>query len=149
MKQFQALCLTVLTMATIASAQTPTLQRGISVQLPTAVSASAVPDVDKNDALIVSVTQDGSVYLGTEPVNPSGLTQKLRAELETRPKKDLYIKADARTPYASVVAVLDGVHAAGFEGLTLLTNQQDGAKPETILSPKGLAMLVVQAHHSR
>ena len=63
----------------------------------------------------------------------------------TRSDKTLYIKADARVPYASLVEVIDAVWKSDIEGLTLLTAQRDasdqGSRP---VPPKGLEMRVVQ-----
>ena len=39
------------------------LQRGVSVQLAVTSNAVAVPNADKQDALVVALTADGSVYL--------------------------------------------------------------------------------------
>ena len=68
----------------------------------------------------------------------------MRSILSTRNDKTLYIKADARVPYARLVEVIDAVQKSGVEGLTFLTAQQDAADQRTLVSPKGLEMRVVQ-----
>jgi biopolymer transport protein ExbD/biopolymer transport protein TolR len=120
------------------------LQRGVSVQLPASSNAVAVPDADRQDALVVALTADGTVYLSAARLPMSSLAERLRIALSSRNDKTLYIKADARVPYARVVEVIDVVGTAGVEGLTLLTAQQDAAEPGTALMPlKGLEMRVV------
>ena len=42
------------------------LQAGISVNLPIVSNAAPVPDADKEDALIVTVTENGDTYLGVD-----------------------------------------------------------------------------------
>ena len=155
MKYVLEICLTALALVTTAppvaaqSAATVPMQRGISVKLPVTNSAVIVPNADKEDALVVAVTYDGSMYLGINPISPSALVEKIRNDLAGRTKKELYIKADARTSYASVVKVLDAVRTAGVEGITLLTDQRDPSALGTLVPPKGLEMLVVPAHGSR
>ena len=121
------------------------LQRGVSVQQPVTSNAVAVPNADTQDALVVALTADGSVYLGGTRLAAPALADTLRSMLLTRNEKTLYVKADARAPYARFVAVLDAVWTSGIEGVTLLTAQHDasdqGSRP---VPPKGLEMRVVQ-----
>jgi biopolymer transport protein TolR len=121
----------------------PAMQKGISVELPVTSNAVPVPQADKEDSLIVTVTYDGSVYFGVSPISAAGLAEKVKGVLSNRRERTLYIKADARTPYASVVKVLDCVRTAGVEGFTLLTAQRDAEEPSTLVPPKGLEMLIV------
>src|SRR3981081_1916182 len=97
------------------------MQKGSSVELAPASSAVPVPDADNQDALIITVTDSGKFYFGIDPVTPDLLAEKLKG----RPPRgqNLYIKADARAPYASVVKVLDAARTAGVGGVTLLTTQ--------------------------
>ena len=119
-----------------------TMQKGISVELPVTSYAVAMPDADQEDALIVSVTDDGSVYFGVDPISPAALAEKVRDGLSNRTERKLYIKADARTPYANVVKVLDAVRTAGVEPPSLLKAQRDSSGPGTLIPPKGLDVLI-------
>jgi biopolymer transport protein ExbD len=115
----------------------PPLQKGISVGLPVTSNAVPLPDADREDAFIVTVTDSGSVYLGIGLTTPAALAEKLRAGLSNRTEKQLYIKVDARTPYASVVKVLDAVRTAGVETPSLLTAQTDSSEPGAVAPPNG------------
>ncbi len=126
--------------ATPATAQA--MRKGISVELPVTSNAAPMPDADQEDALIVSVTEDGTVYFGVEQISPAGLAEKVKGGLSNRTEKKLYIKADARTPYANVVNVLDAVRTAGVEAPNLLTAQRDSSGPGTLIPPKGLEVLI-------
>ena len=146
MKCLKEVCLIALSLAaTTVVAQDPTIpmQRGITVQLPATSNAVAVPSADKQDALVVAVTRDGRVYLGTDLISPSDLAAKVKSEMATRADKRLYVKADARTPYANVVAVLDAVQTSGVQRLTLLTDQREPSEAGKLVTPTGLEMLVV------
>jgi biopolymer transport protein ExbD len=121
------------------------LQRGVSVQLAVTSNAVAVPQADEPDALVVALTADGSTYLRANPVRTPDLADTVRSILSTGKDKTLYIKADARVPYARLVEVVDAVQKSGVEGVTFLTAQPDagdhGTKP---VSPKGLELRVRQ-----
>src|SRR6266849_2259040 len=122
--------------ATPATAQA--MRKGISVELPVTSNAAPMPDADQEDALIVSVTEDGTVYFGVEQISPAGLAEKVKGGLSNRTEKKLYIKADARTPYAGVARVLDALRTAGVEAPNLLTAQTGSSEPGTLVSAKGL-----------
>jgi len=119
-----------------------TMQKGISVELPVTSNAVAMPDADQEDALIVSVTHDGSVYFGVDPISSAALAEKVKADLSNQNEKKLYIKADARTPYVNVVKVLEAARSAGVGAPNLLTAQRDSSEPGTPMSPKGLEVLL-------
>ena len=119
------------------------LQQGVSVQLAVTSNAVAVPNADKQDALVVALTADGSIYLRANRVPMSDLADRVKSILSTRKDKTLYIKADARVPYARLVEVMDAVQKSGVEGLTFLTAQQDAAdQGRRPVSPKGLELRV-------
>jgi biopolymer transport protein ExbD len=115
------------------------MQKGISVELAPTSSAVSVPDADGQDALIITVTGTGRLYFGINPVTPDALAQQLKGRLSRRPQ-NLYIKADARAPYAYVVKVLDAAHTAGVSAVTLLTTQPKAMQAGTIMLPLGIEM---------
>ena len=119
------------------------LQRGVSVQLPVTSNAVAVPNADNQDALIVALTADGATYLGVNRLPTSALADSVRNIVSTRNEKTLYIKADARVPYARLVEIIDAVRNSGVDGLTLLTAQpQTADQSGRPVAPKGLEMRV-------
>src|ERR1700685_4263765 len=89
------------------------LQKGIRVELAPTSSAVPVPDADKQDATIITVTETGKLYFGIAMVRLDELAEKLKA-LSSPHAQTLYIKADAKAPYACVIKVLDAAHSAGI-----------------------------------
>jgi biopolymer transport protein TolR len=118
------------------------LREGVSVQLPFASHAVAVPQADDKDSLILTVTDDGQLYVGIEPISGTELVAKVKNALSSHTQKTLYLKADGRTPYVNLVKILDSVRTAGVERLTLLTDETDAAQPGILAPPKGLELLV-------
>jgi biopolymer transport protein ExbD len=125
----------------MAVAQSPTLQQGVSVQMAVTSNAASTPEADDNDAWIVTVTADGSLYFGTDPVTRNGLVNAMTRTPRRREQK-LYIKADARAAYAGVEKALDAASTAEFATTVLLTSQPGQAAPGTMVPPKGLEVLV-------
>lgn len=103
---------------------TPMLQKGVSVDLAKVNSPSSMPDADKEDALIVAVMRDGKLFFGNDRIEADQLTQKIKDRLANRVDKRVYVRADARAKYGSVVEVVDNVRAAGVDDLGLLTDQR-------------------------
>ena len=103
---------------------TPMLQKGISVDMAKVNNPTPMEDADKEDALLVSVMRDGTVYFGTDKVFVDSLTGKVKDRLVNKVNKEVYLKADARAHYGKVVEVVDAVRAAGVDDLGLLTEQR-------------------------
>ncbi|MGB6403666.1 MAG: biopolymer transporter ExbD, partial [Candidatus Sulfotelmatobacter sp.] len=134
-----ALLALVSTMSAAQQSSAQAMQKGISVELARTSSAVPVPAADNQAALIITVTDNGRLYLGIDPVTPDRLAEKLRA-LPSHHAQTLYIKADARAPYANVVKVLDAAHTARVMNVTLLTTQPKATQVGTIVSPEGIEM---------
>jgi biopolymer transport protein ExbD len=103
---------------------TPMLQHGVSVDMAKVNNPESMPDADKEDALLVSIMRDGTVYFGTDKLPPDQLTGKVRDRLTNRVDKRVFVKADARARFRAVVEVVDNVRAAGVDQLGLLTDQR-------------------------
>jgi len=103
---------------------TPMLQKGVSVDLAKVNNPEQMPDADKEDALIVAIMKDGKVYFGNDQVAVDQLTGKVKDRLANRVDKRVFIRADARAHFGSVVQVVDNVRAAGVDELGLLTDQR-------------------------
>ena len=116
------------------------LQQGVSVELAVTRNAVAMPAADEKGALIIAVTHDGSVYFGIDLITPAALAEK--PGLSSRAGENLYIKVDARTPYANVAEVLGAVRTAGVTAPNLLTAQQETREPGKLVLPKGLEVLL-------
>ena len=103
---------------------TPMLQKGVSVDLAKVNNPSQMPDADKEDALIVAVMRDGKIFFGNDQIPPDQLTAKVKDRLANRADKRVFVRADARAKYGSVVEVVDNVRSAGVDQLGLLTDQR-------------------------
>jgi biopolymer transport protein ExbD len=124
-------------LATFCHAQQ--LRQGISVQMAPTTHGLAYIAADDNDAWVIALTAEGQLYFGVKPVTPDQLAEEMKATPRHR-DQNLYIKADARVPFANVVSVLQAGREVGFESPVLLTAQPVPA-PGTIVPPNGLEVL--------
>jgi len=103
---------------------TPMLQKGQSVDLVKTDNPTAMPDADKEDALLVAITHDGKVYFGQDQVSQEKLTDIVKDKLANKTDKRVFVKADRRSKYGLVTDVVDDVRSAGVDELGLLTEQR-------------------------
>ncbi|HZQ92571.1 MAG TPA: biopolymer transporter ExbD [Terriglobales bacterium] len=103
---------------------TPMLQKGVSVDMARTDNPQQMPDADKEDALLVAITRDGKVFFGNDQTTADQLSPKIKDRIANRVDKRVFIRADARAKYGSVVEVVDNVRAAGVDQLGLLTEQR-------------------------
>jgi biopolymer transport protein ExbD len=110
---------------------TPMLQKGKSVDMATTNNAKDMQNADKDDAIIVAVTRDGHIFLGTVATAKEDITNQIKDRLTNRADKTVYVKSDARAKYGDVVAVVDEIRSAGVDQLGLLTErtQRQGEPP--------------------
>jgi biopolymer transport protein ExbD len=108
---------------------TPMLQKGVTVDLARVTNPREMPDADKDDAVLISITRDGTVYLGTKKVTLDELTSQVRDRVSSRLDKTVYIKSDYRAKYGDVVKVVDQVRAAGVDQLGLITERLNRSTP--------------------
>jgi biopolymer transport protein TolR len=106
---------------------TPMLQKGVTVDLAKVNNPQQMPDADKEDALIVAVMRNGDVFFGNDRIQPDQLTNKIKDRIANKVNKTVYLRADARAKYKSVVDVVDNVRSAGVDDLGLLTDQKKQA----------------------
>jgi len=133
---FAILTLAVSTLAAQTKATAP-LQKGIRVVMAASSNAVPMPDADNQNAFIVTVLRDGAIYLGVDRIAPSDLKEKVRSTPFKRGQK-IYIKADARTPYASLLEVLEATSTGGIAPQVLLTAHTGPSPAGAIVAPEGV-----------
>jgi biopolymer transport protein ExbD len=110
---------------------TPMLQKGVSVDMARVPNPEDMPNADKDDAILVAITRDGSIYLGNNKIGLEDLQNHVRDEVANRLDKTVFVRSDARAKFGQVKAAVDEVRAAGVDNIGLLTErvQKKGAPP--------------------
>lgn len=111
------------------STDRPALKAGIHVEMASAPHAVPMPDADANDAAIVSVKDTGELFIG---VRASTLADVAKISAAT-----VYVKADARVRFQSLLGVLDALH-----GHSVVLLAQPTTKPPAgqMVQPYGIAL---------
>ena len=107
---------------------TPMLSKGVSVDLVKTINPIAMQNADKEDAVLVAVTRNGDVFLGSGKIPPADLPGKVKDLLVGRLDKTVFVKCDSRARYEKVVEVVDNLRAAGVDNIGLLTDLDAKAK---------------------
>jgi len=104
---------------------TPMLTKGVSVDLVKTKNPVTMQAADKEDAILISITKNGSVFLspGNLKLTADQLPEKVRDLLTNKVDKTVYVRADARARYETVEDVVDNLRAAGTSEIGLITEE--------------------------
>ena len=104
---------------------TPMLTKGQTVDMVRTKNPIAMQAADKEDAILIAVTRNGSVFLspGNLKLLPEQLPERVRDLLTNRVDKTVYIVGDARAKYSIVEDVVDNLRAAGVNEIGLITEE--------------------------
>jgi biopolymer transport protein TolR len=105
---------------------TPMLQQKVAVDMVKVQNAIAMPDADKEDAIVVAITRDGGVFLGQNKVSLSDLGTQVANRLADTPGKTIYFRADSRAQFRTVEDAIDAVRTAGVDEVGMLTQRKEG-----------------------
>jgi biopolymer transport protein ExbD len=112
----------VLVLLIIFMVVTPMIASGVAVDLPRTAHHSRKPDDGKD--IIVSVTADGRIYVGTRRVaRVEELAAVVAAEQRRFPDKSLFLKGDLRARFGGVREALHTLRAANVGEITLGTEE--------------------------
>jgi biopolymer transport protein ExbD/biopolymer transport protein TolR len=122
------MCDIMLVLLIIFMVITPMLQRDVSVDLARALNPRKMPDAEREDAVVVAVTRDGKIFLGSDQMQLDQLTAEVQERIATRVDKTVYVKSDRRAKYESVVNVVDEIRSAGVDQVGLITERIESAQ---------------------
>jgi len=97
---------------------------GIGADPPKVSHSIPMPRSQREDAILVTVMRDGSIYFGVDRIGPYQVRSRILDRLKDRSvERKVYIRADGRVLYRSVKEVLDGVRSAGIEQIAFFADQ--------------------------
>ena len=96
----------------------PLLTQGVNVDLPDTSAQDLQQDVEP---LVLSIQRDGTIFLQNHPVAEKELAPKIIAIRRNKPKLPIYIRGDAKVPYAHVARVMALLENAGIRKVGLVT----------------------------
>jgi biopolymer transport protein ExbD/biopolymer transport protein TolR len=104
---------------------TPMLQKGLSVDLANTTNPVDMKDADRDDAVLVAVTRDGTYFLGQDPIRLEDVGTRINDLLSGRLDRTVFIRSDRRAKYGDVKILVDNVRTAGVDKVGLLTERID------------------------
>lgn len=115
------LCDVLLVLLIIFMVVTPLVQKGVDVQLPSALNTTQMPD---NPDVVLSIKADGTLFLKEQRVTLEGLTMALEEAFLQAAEKKLYIRADANLEFGKMIDVIDMIREAGIELVGIITERK-------------------------
>jgi len=101
---------------------TPMLQAGVDVLLPNGPHAEKKPG--ESGDLIVSIKNDGTVFVGQNWIPDKDLPTYLTAEYQKDATRSVNLKADRRINFGKVRLVMRAANEAGFTRVAILTENK-------------------------
>jgi biopolymer transport protein ExbD len=109
--------MTILTFFIIISMTLTTGQKAVDVTLPSA--GNGVSDQKTPDPLVISLNQQGKLFLGNQPISEAQLVQPMQAYLKQHPQGAVILNADHKLPYEQVVQLLGKMRDIGGDRVSL------------------------------
>jgi biopolymer transport protein TolR len=107
-----------------------------SVDLAKVNHPTVMKGMDRDDALVITVTRNGYCFFGNELIAIKNLPMKVRDGLSHGAERKIYIRADARANYTYVKAVLDAIHESGVENVAFVVDQRSADPQKTSSFPR-------------
>ena len=96
------------------------IQTGVKVKLP----GSRINEQSEPTELIVTITSENAVYIGSEQIGIDQLALKLNENLQINNKNNLVIRADKTVQIDVVIKVIDAAKSVGIGKFTIETEKE-------------------------
>jgi len=108
----------VLVLLIIFMITAPMLQTGVDVDLP---KTTTKPMPTEEERVVVSLTKEKKIFVDKYEVPPDQLKERMKAILERRVNREVFLRADQALPYGEVMALMATLREAGVEKLGMVT----------------------------
>ncbi len=120
------LCDVLLVLLIIFMVVTPLVQKGVDVQLPSALNTTQIPE--SGNKVVLSIKADGALFLQIEGrenrIALEGLNHALEEAFLTASEKKLFIRADSNLEFGKMIDVIDAIREAGIELIGIITERK-------------------------
>ena len=96
------------------------VQTGVKVKLP----GSKTNEQSEPTQMVVTITPDNAIYIGSDQIGIDRLTQKLTEIRNTQKQNTLIIRADKTVQIDWVIKIIDAAKAAGIGKFTIETEKE-------------------------
>jgi biopolymer transport protein ExbD len=95
----------------------------MSVALPHAQNAAWQPGARREDAILISITRDGSFYFRSRAIRLEDLPAKISKALEEGSERKIYLSVDSRARNADAEAVIDQIRLTRVNRIAFITDK--------------------------
>jgi len=96
------------------------IQTGVKVKLP----GSQTNEQAESTQLVVTITSENAIYVGSEQIGIDQLSLKLNENLELNDQNNLVIRADKTVQIDVVIKVIDAAKSVGIGKFTIETEKE-------------------------
>ncbi len=93
------------------------LENRIKVNLPSGDFAAA----ESSENIIVTITENNTIYLNGQLIDPLKLTESVATEIKEEPEKIVILEADKNVLHGKVIRVMDLLKKGGAEKIAIAT----------------------------
>jgi len=115
------LCDILLVLLIIFMVVTPLVKKGVDVRLPTALNMIDYPE---NPEIVLSIREDGTLYLNNDKVTEEDLAILLEEIMLTAGDRKLYLKADQDLEFGRFVEIIGPLKDAGVEIVGIIAEKK-------------------------
>ena len=100
----------------------PLLTVGVSVDLPKTKAAQLN---SKGDPIVVSIKQNGDLYIQERSIDALSLLPRLKAISEGNKNLRIYVRGDKNVPYGIVLDTIAKIKTSGFKKVALVAKLKE------------------------
>lgn len=98
----------------------PMMKQGLNVNLPE-TKGTATDSSTQKDPLVVTIKQNGGVYIGNTKIAVDLLSDKIKSITGTKEDMRVFLEADKKVTYDLVAKVMGEIQNAGVFRISLVT----------------------------
>jgi biopolymer transport protein TolR len=122
----------------------PLLTVGVPVDLP---QTQAPPITDPKEPLVISINNEGRVFIQDTDVATDSLVPRLQAITGENPDALVYVRADKSIEYGRVLEVMSLISAAGYRKVSLIAETPKGLPAKAAANAEPTARVMATAKH--
>ena len=110
----------VLVLLIIFMITAPMIQSGVDIQLPKSTESPR----DVSTGIVVSITKDQGILIDNYKVSANDFEARLKTIRGVKKYHPIYIRADERVPYGTVMNIMAKIKKLGIENVGLVTEPE-------------------------
>jgi biopolymer transport protein TolR len=122
----------------------PLLTVGVPVDLP---QTQAPPITDPKEPLVISINNEGRVFVQDTDVATDVLVPRLQAITGENPDALVYVRADKSIEYGRVLEIMSLISAAGYRKVSLIAETPKGLPAKAAANAVPAARVMVTTKH--